>query len=136
MTDLPFDFSDTLEAFECPETVQVYEKSGSYVNGYWTETKGTTRPLSCILLNVDEKTVDILAQGRNVDSAYCFMFPTGTNQMYINYQQGNTIQDKQSYVLIDGLEYVVVRNPETVKNAGFESFYAFRFKEAENPNVQ
>lgn len=132
MTILPFDFSETLEDFECPESVQVYEKTGEYVNGYWSETKGEIRQLRCILLNVDEKTVEIVAQGRNVDSAYCFMFPTGANKMFINYQQDGMIQRKQSYVIIDGLEYIVVRNPETVKNAGFESFYAFRFKEAKN----
>ena len=60
MTDLPFDFSETLEAFECPEPIQVYEKTGSYVDGYWTETSGTPRTLHCILLNVDVKIRTIL----------------------------------------------------------------------------
>ena len=43
MTDLPFDFSDTFEAFECPEPITAYEKTGSYVDGRWVEVKGAER---------------------------------------------------------------------------------------------
>ena len=60
MTSLPFDFSETLEAFECPETITVYEKTGEYVDGYWVETKDNERELSCILLNMDEKKLEII----------------------------------------------------------------------------
>lgn len=132
MTDLPFDFSETLEAFECPEPITVYEKSGAYVNGRWVETKGNERTLNCILLNVDESKQEIVAEGRNVVSAYCMMFPVGRDTLYFTSQQNNTIQAKQSYVVIDGLEYIVVNNPETAKNAGFLSYYALRYKEQEN----
>lgn len=135
MTDLPFDFSETLEAFECPEPIEVYEKTGAYVDGYWTQTNGPKRTLNCILLNVDEKKLEIVASGRSVDAAYCIMFPEGTDTLYYNLQQNNTIQNKQSYVVIDGLEYMVVNNPETVKNAGFKSYYALRFQEAEEKNA-
>lgn len=128
MSDLPFDFSETLEAFECPETIKAYEKTGSYVDGYWTETKGEEREVSCILLNVDEKKLEILAEGRHIDAAYCIMFPDGQDEFYINYQQDDKIQAKQTYVLIDDFEYVVVNNPETNKNAGFRSYYALRYK--------
>ena len=132
MTDLPFDFSETLDAFECPESIQVYEKTGSYVDGYWTETKGEPRTLNCILLNVDEQKMEIVAQGRNVDAAYCIMFPDGVDTLYYTTQQNATVQPKQSYALIDGLEYIVVNNPETVKNAGFKSYYALRYKDGTN----
>lgn len=135
MTDLPFDFSETLEAFECPEPIEVYEKTGAYVDGYWTQVDGPKRTLNCILLNVDEKKLEIVASGRSVDAAYCIMFPEGTDTLYYNLQQNNTIQNKQSYVVIDGLEYMVVNNPETVKNAGFKSYYALRFQEAEEKNA-
>ena len=135
MTDLPFDFSETLEAFECPEPIEVYEKTGAYVDGYWTQTNGPKRTLNCILLNVDEKKLEIVASGRSVSAAYCIMFPEGTDTLYYNLQQNNTIQNKQSYVVIDGLEYMVVNNPETVKNAGFKSYYALRFQEAEEKNA-
>ena len=136
MTDLPFDFSETLEAFQCPEPITVYEKTGAYVNGRWVETKGDERSLSCILLNVDETKQEIVAQGRNVVSAYCMMFPAGQDELFFALQQDNTIQAKQSYVLIDGLEYIVVNNPETAKNAGFRSYYALRYKEQVNVSNQ
>lgn len=133
MTDLPFDFSETLEAFTCPEPIQVYEKTGSYVDGYWTQTDGPKRELNCILLNVDEEKLQIVAQGRNVDAAYSIMFPEGQDFLYYTIQQDANVQTKQSYAIIDGLEYVIVNNPETVKNAGFRSYYAMRFKDGTNP---
>lgn len=133
MTDLPFDFSATLEAFECPESIQVYEKSGSYVDGYWVETKSTPRSLNCILLNVDEQKLEIVAEGRNVDAAYSIMFPADRDTLYYTTQQNANIQPKQTYAIIDGLEFVVVNNPETVKNAGFKSYYALRYKDGTNP---
>lgn len=132
MSDLPFDFSETLEAFECPEPITVYEKSGSYVDGRWVETKQSERQLNCILLNVDETKQEIVAEGRNVVSAYCMMFPEGRDKLYFTKQQNNDIQGLQSYVVIDGLEYIVVNNPETVKNAGFLSYYALRYKDQVN----
>lgn len=129
MSDLPFDFSETLEAFECPEPITVYEKSGSYVNGRWTETKENERQLNCILLNVDEYKQEIVFTGRNVDAAYCIMFPEGRDKLYVAYHQKENMQGKQSYVIIDDMEFVVVNNPETRKNAGFLSYYALRFEE-------
>lgn len=134
MTDLPFDFSETLEAFTCPETIVAYDKVGEYVDGYWKEEIQNTRIVSCILLNVDEKKLEIIAEGRHVDAAYCMMFDADEEEMFINHQQDNTIQNKQTYVKIDGFEYVVVNNPETVKNAGFRSYYALRYKSEENPD--
>ena len=133
MTDLPFDFSATLDAFECPESIQVYEKTGEYVDGYWVETSGEKRDLRCILLNVDEFKLEIVAQGRTVEAAYCIMFPEKEDKLYYTIQQDSAIQAKQTYAVIDGLEYVIKDNPETVKNAGFRSYYAIRFKEPTNP---
>lgn len=133
MTDLPFDFSETLESFTCPEPIKVYEKTGEYVDGYWKQTDGPKRTLQCILLNVDEQKLEIVAHGRHVDAAYAIMFPEGADFLYYTIHQGNGLQKKQSYVIIDGLEYVVVNNPETVKNAGFRSYYALRFEDTENP---
>jgi len=128
---LPFDFSDTFEAFECPEAIEVYEKTGQYVDGYWKQKKLNRRKLNCILLNVDEMKLQIVAEGRNVDAAYCIMFPDGVDKLFYTYQQNGKVQSKQSYALIDGWEYMIVNNPETLKNAGFRSYYALRFKEAE-----
>lgn len=132
MGSLPFDFTETLEAFQCPEPITVYEKSGEYVNGRWVETKQNERLLYGILLNVDEKRQEIVAQGRNIVGAYCVMFEDGADELYVSYQQNSEIKNLQSYLVIDGLEYVVVNNPETVKNAGFRSYYALRFKEQVN----
>lgn len=132
MGSLPFDFTETLEAFQCPEPITVYEKSGEYVNGRWVETKQNERLLYGILLNVDEKRQEIVAQGRNIVGAYCIMFEDGADELYVSYQQNSEIKNLQSYLVIDGLEYVVVNNPETVKNAGFRSYYALRFKEQVN----
>ena len=132
MGSLPFDFTETLEAFQCPEPITVYEKSGEYVNGRWVETKQNERLLYGILLNVDEKRQEIVAQGRNIVGAYCVMFEDGEDELYVSYQQNSEIKNLQSYLVIDGLEYVVVNNPETVKNAGFRSYYALRFKEQVN----
>ena len=128
MTNLPFDFSATLDAFECPESITAYEKEGAYVDGYWTETKTNEREVNCILLNVDERKLEIIAEGRHVDQAYCMMFPGESDEMFIVHQQNENVQNKQTYVKIDEFEYVVVNNPETVKNAGFRSYYALRFK--------
>lgn len=131
MTDLPFDFSATLDAFECPEAIEVYEKVGQYVNGRWQEYEQNRRSLNCILLNVDENKQEIVAQGRNVESAYCVMFPDGQDQLYVSWQQNGQIQGMQSYLVIDGFEYVVVNFPETRRNAGFLSYYALRYKDQE-----
>ena len=132
MGSLPFDFTETLEAFQCPEPITVYEKAGEYGNGRWVETKQNERLLYGILLNVDEKRQEIVAQGRNIVGAYCVMFEDGEDELYVSYQQNSEIKNLQSYLVIDGLEYVVVNNPETVKNAGFRSYYALRFKEQVN----
>ena len=112
-----------------PQPITVYEKAGEYVNGRWVETKQNERLLYGILLNVDEKRQEIVAQGRNIVGAYCVMFEDGADELYVSYQQNSEIKNLQSYLVIDGLEYVVVNNPETVKNAGFRSYYALRFKE-------
>ena len=136
MSDLPFDFSETLEAFECPETITAYEKEGAWVDGYWKEVEGQPREVNCILLNVDEKKLEILAEGRHIDAAYCIMFPDGQDEFYINYQQDDKIQAKQTYVLIDDFEYVVVNNPETNKNAGFRSYYALRYKSPDGTGAE
>lgn len=131
MTDLPFDFSATLEAFECPEPIEVYEKVGQYVDGRWQEYEQNRRSLNCILLNVDETKQEIVSQGRNVVGAYCVMFPEGEDTLYVSWQQNEQIQGMQSFLVIDGFEYIVVNNPETVKNAGFRSYYALRYKDQE-----
>lgn len=136
MTDLPFDFSETLEAFTCPEPILVYEKTGAYVDGYWKQTVGPKRELFCILLNVDEEKLEIVAKGRHVDAAFAIMFPENEDKLFYTLQQNATVQSKQTYVEIDGLEFVVVNNPETVKNAGFRSYYALRFTEPENPSEE
>lgn len=133
MSDLPFDFSETLDAFECPTDIEVYEKTGAYVDGYWTETKSEPRRLSCILLNVDERKLQIVAEGRNIDEAYSIMYPGYKEPLHIVHHQGSHVEGVQSYVIIDGFEYVVVNNPETRKNAAFHSYYALRFEEQENP---
>lgn len=132
MTDLPFDFSETLEAFECPESIEAYEKDGQYVDGIWQEIKTNYRQINCILLNVDEEKLEIVAEGLNIVGAYCVMFPEDAGILYSTYQQDNVQQRLQSYLIIDGFEYVVVNNPETVKNAAFRSYYALRFKEQVN----
>lgn len=129
---LPFDFSATFDAFECPEPIQVFEKTGAYVDGIWTETASTPRELNCILLNVDEKKQEIVAEGRNLVGAYCVMFPEGVDELYVSYQQNAQIEGKQSYLIIDGMEFIVVNNPETRKNAGFLSYYALRYKDQVN----
>lgn len=126
---LPFDFTATLQAFECPETIEVYEKVGEYVDGIWTEYATNHRTLSCILLNADEKKQNIAIEGRSLDGAYCVMFPEYADELFVMYQQNEFRQNMQSYLIIDGLEYVVLNNPETVKNAGFRSYYAVRYKE-------
>ena len=102
MTDLPFDFSTTLDAFECPEPIEVYEKSGSYVNGRWAEVEQNHRSLYCILLNVDETKQEIVAQGRKVVGAYCVMFPDGQDELYFSWQQNENLQGLQSFLVIDG----------------------------------
>lgn len=131
MTDLPFDFSETLDAFECPETITAYEKDGQYVDGIWQEIRTNERTIRCILLNVDEKKLEIVAEGLNITGAYCVMIPGDEDILYATYQQDSIQQKLQSYLIIDNFEFVVVDTPETVKNAGFRSYYALRFKEQE-----
>lgn len=129
---LPFDFSATFDAFECPEPIEVYEKVGQYIDGRWQEYEQNHRSLNCILLNVDEMKQEIVAEGRNLVGAYCVMFPEGVDKLYVSYQQNAQIEGMQSYLVIDGLEYIVVNNPETRKNAAFMSYYALRFKDQVN----
>lgn len=132
MSDLPFDFSETLEAFECPETITAYEKVGQYVDGRWSEFKENERSVSCILLNVDERKQEIVAEGRNLVGAYCMMFDADEDEFFIAYQQNENVQAKQTYVQIDGMEFVVVNDPEVRRNAGFRSYYALRYKDQTN----
>ena len=138
MTNLPFDFSETLSAFECPEPIQVYERSGSYVNGYWTETKGEPRELNCILLNADERKLEIAAHGRHVDEAYSIMYPGDQEPLYVMYHQGKAVHGKQTYAIIDDKEFIIVNFPETRKNGAFHSYFAIRFEEqvVESENEQ
>lgn len=126
---LPFDFSATLEAFECPESIQVYEKTGGYVDGYWVETKGEPRDLNCILLNVDEKKLQIVAEGRNIDEGYCIMYPGDLPPLHIVHHQDAHVAGVQTYAIIGEFEFIIRDNPETNKNAGFHSYYALRFEE-------
>lgn len=132
MSDLPFDFSETLDAFECPESITAYEKVGDLIDGRWVEVPENQRELNCILLNVDEHRQEIVADGENLVGAYCVMFPEGADRLYVSYQQNNDIHSKQSYLIIDDLEYIVVNVPETRRNAGFLSYYALRYKEQKN----
>jgi hypothetical protein len=133
MSDLPFDFSETLDAFECPEPIHVYERTGSYVDGYWVEEKGEPRELRCILLNADERKLEIETHGRHVAEAYSIMYPGYKEPLHVMYHQGKAVHGKQTYAIIDDKEFVVVNFPETRKNAAFHSYYAIRFEEQENP---
>lgn len=132
MTDLPFDFSETLDAFECPESITAYEKIGQYVDGRWSEYKENVRSVNCILLNVDERKQEIVAEGRNLVGAYCMMFDADADEFFIAYQQNENVQGKQTYVEIDGMEFIVVNDPEVKRNAGFRSYYALRYKDQTN----
>ena len=133
MSNLPFDFSATLTAFECPEPIQVYERTGTYVDGYWVEEKGEPRELRCILLNADERKLEIAAHGRHVEEAYSIMYPGSQDPLYVMYHQGRAVHGKQTYALIDDKEFIIVNFPETKKNGAFHSYYAIRFEEQEVP---
>lgn len=133
MSVLPMDFSYTLQAFGRNHSVSAYEKRGELKGGRWIKTIENRRAVAnCILLNVNEKTLELIAEGNIVDEAYCVMFQDMQDTFYISDQQNADIQPLQTFLEIDGKEFIVTKNPATHKNANFKSYYAIRYKDIKN----
>lgn len=133
MSVLPMDFSYTLQAFGRNHSVSAYEKRGELKGGRWIKTIENRRAVNnCILLNVEEKTLELIAEGNLVDEAYCVMFQDMQDTFYIADQQNADIQPLQTFLEIDGKEFIVTKNPATHKNANFKSYYAIRYKDIKN----
>ncbi len=133
MSVLPMDFSYTLQAFGRNHSVSAYEKRGELKGGRWIKTIENRRAVAnCILLNVNEKTLELIAEGNLVDEAYCVMFQDMQDTFYISDQQNADIQPLQTFLEIDGKEFIVMKNPATHKNANFKSYYAIRYKDIKN----
>jgi hypothetical protein len=127
------DFSYTLQAFGRNHSVSAYEKRGELKGGRWIKTIENRRTVAnCILLNVNEKTLELIAEGNLVDEAYCVMFQDMQDTFYISDQQNADIQPLQTFLEIDGKEFIVMKNPATHKNANFKSYYAIRYKDIKN----
>ena len=131
---LPMDFTDVLNDFRCPVVWSAYEKEGKYVNGYWVEQiiEESKREVSGILLNVDTKKLNLADEGNILSDGYCAMFNRAQTVFYIPYNEKQQINGKQTYWVIDGLEYRVITNPKTSSNANFRSYYAVRYRENVN----
>lgn len=133
MSVLPMDFSYTLQAFGRNHSVSAYEKRGELKGGRWIKTIENRRTVAnCILLNIEEKTLELIAEGNLVDEAYCVMFQDMQDTFYIADQQNADIQPLQTFLEIDGKEFIVMKNPATHKNANFKSYYAIRYKDIKN----
>lgn len=133
MSVLPMDFSYTLQAFGRNHSVSAYEKRGELKGGRWIKTIENRRAINnCILLNIEEKTLELIAEGNLVDEAYCVMFQDMQDTFYIADQQNADIQPLQTFLEIDGKEFIVMKNPATHKNANFKSYYAIRYKDIKN----
>ena len=133
MSVLPMDFSYTLQAFGRNHSVSAYEKRGELKGGRWIKTIENRRAVAnCILLNVNEKTIELIAEGNLVDEAYCVMFQDMQDTFYISDQQNADIQPLQTFLEIDDKEFIVMKNPATHKNANFKSYYAIRYKDIKN----
>lgn len=133
MSVLPMDFSYTLQAFGRNHSVSAYEKRGELKGGRWIKTIENRRAVNnCILLNIEEKTLELIAEGNLVDEAYCVMFQDMQDTFYISDQQNADIQPLQTFLEIDGKEFIVMKNPATHKNANFKSYYAIRYKDIKN----
>lgn len=133
MSVLPMDFSYTLQAFGRNHSVSAYEKRGELKGGRWVKTIENRRAVNnCILLNIEEKTLELIAEGNLVDEAYCVMFQDMQDTFYIADQQNADIQPLQTFLEIDGKEFIVMKNPATHKNANFKSYYAIRYKDIKN----
>lgn len=133
MSVLPMDFSYTLQAFGRNHSVSAYEKRGELKGGRWIKTIENRRAVNnCILLNIEEKTLELIAEGNLVDEAYCVMFQDMQDTFYIADQQNADIQPLQTFLEIDGKEFIVMKNPATHKNAKFKSYYAIRYKDIKN----
>lgn len=127
------DFSYTLQAFGRNHSVSAYEKRGELKGGRWIKTIENRRAVNnCILLNIEEKTLELIAEGNLVDEAYCVMFQDMQDTFYIADQQNADIQPLQTFLEIDGKEFIVMKNPATHKNANFKSYYAIRYKDIKN----
>nr|DAN50127.1 MAG TPA: hypothetical protein [Caudoviricetes sp.] len=127
------DFSYTLQAFGRNHSVSAYEKRGELKGGRWVKTIENRRAVNnCILLNIEEKTLELIAEGNLVDEAYCVMFQDMQDTFYIADQQNADIQPLQTFLEIDGKEFIVMKNPATHKNANFKSYYAIRYKDIKN----
>lgn len=133
MSVLPMDFSYTLQAFGRNHSVSAYEKRGELKGGRWIKTIENRRTVAnCILLNIEEKKLELIAEGNLVDEAYCVMFQDMQDTFYISDQQNADIQPLQTFLEIDGKEFIVMKNPATHKNANFKSYYAIRYKDIKN----
>ena len=133
MSVLPMDFSYTLQAFGRNHSVSAYEKRGELKGGRWIKTIENRRTVAnCILLNIEEKKLELIAEGNLVDEAYCVMFQDMQDTFYISDQQNADIQPLQTFLEIDDKEFIVMKNPATHKNANFKSYYAIRYKDIKN----
>lgn len=133
MSVLPMDFSYTLQAFGRNHSVSAHEKRGELKGGRWIKTIENRRTVAnCILLNIEEKTLELIAEGNFVDESYCVMFQDMQDTFYIADQQNADIQPLQTFLEIDGKEFIVMKNPATHKNANFKSYYAIRYKDIKN----
>lgn len=133
MSVLPMDFSYTLQAFGRNHSVSAYEKRGELKGGRWIKTIENRRTVAnCILLNIEEKTLELIADGNLVNEAYCVMFQDMQDTFYISDQQNADIQPLQTFLEIDGKEFIVMKNSATHKNANFKSYYAIRYKDIKN----
>ena len=133
MSVLPMDFRYTLQAFGRNHSVSAYEKRGELKGGRWIKTIENRRAVAnCILLNIEEKKLELIAEGNLVDEAYCVMFQDMQDTFYISDQQNADIQPLQTFLEIDGKEFIVMKNPATHKNANFKSYYAIRYKDIKN----
>ena len=102
MSVLPMDFSYTLQAFGRNHSVSAYEKRGELKGGRWIKTIENRRAVNnCILLNIEEKPLELIAEGNLVDEAYCVMFQDMQDTVYISDQQHSDIQPLQTFLESD-----------------------------------
>ena len=125
MSVLPLDMDDVLTSFDTPNTVQVYDRTGSRgATGTWDYTVGATRNIDAVVLQMSMQELMILTEG-DVSGGGIILHTKET----LYFQTPNTagIEDRQSFVLYQGFTFRVVATGFQSQNANFNTYKAIRF---------
>lgn len=127
MPALPMNFDAVLSAFRHPSPIPVYDTTGEYVDGEWTETDPVLRgDISAIVLAMKTADLEFYREGYSTDSGISLhtkdtLFWTDINSR----PEGQ--ESRQSYVDYQGYRFRVVGTGFMFGNTNFNIYHCVRY---------